>query len=176
MRGRHRHVRHRRSRRARLGRDADLDRAGARVLVRVGQRLADDEVRGQLDLLGQLLHADVERHRHLASNRQRFERAAQAALGERDRVQPAREAPQLGLSLAQLVAGEAQDVGRLVATIELALGDLEQVGDGHQPLLRTVVQIAPHALALGIGGLDHACSRPPQRGCLMATLELGRRA
>ena len=91
-------------------------------------------------------------------------------------MQPAREAPQLGLSLAQLVAGEAQDVDRLVATIELALGDLEQVRDGHQPLLRAVVQIAPNALALGIGGLDHACPRTPQRGCLMATLELRRRA
>ena len=33
-----------------LGRDADPDRLGARVLARVRERLADDEVRGELDL------------------------------------------------------------------------------------------------------------------------------
>ena len=63
-------------------------------------------------------------------------------------MQPAGEAPQLGLSRAELVVGEAQDLDRLIAAVELAPGDLEQVGDGHQPLLRTVVQIAPHAAAL----------------------------
>jgi len=90
-------------------------------------------------------------------------------------VQPTREAPQLGLSLAELVASEAQDVDRLIAALELALGELEQVRHGHEPLLRTVVQIAPYAPALGIGGVDHTCSRAPQRGRLTATLELGRR-
>ena len=97
------------------------------------------------------------------------------ALGERHRVQPAREVAQLGLSLAELVAGEAQDVGGLVAAVELALGDLEQVRDGQQPLLRAVVQVAADAPALGVGGLDHARARAPQRGRLMAALELGRR-
>ena len=112
---------------------------------------------------------------YLAAGRQRFERAAQAPLGERHRVKPAREAAQLGLSLTELVAGEPQDIDGLIVAVELALGDLEQVCDGHEPLLGTVVQVAPDAPAFGIGSVDHACPRAPQRGGLMATLELGRR-
>ena len=57
-----------------------------------------------------------------APSRQRFERAAQAALGERHRVQPAREASQLGLSRAELVVGEAQDVDRLIAVARACAG------------------------------------------------------
>ena len=74
--------------------------------------------------LRQLVRGDVERHRQLASDRQRFERAAQPALGQRHRVQPAREVAQLGLRLAELVAGEAQDVDRARSPrVEPALGE-----------------------------------------------------
>jgi hypothetical protein len=44
-----------------------------------------------------------------------------------------------------------------------------------QPLLRPVVQVAPDAPALSVGGFDHACARAPQGGRLMAALHLGRR-
>ena len=91
-------------------------------------------------------------------------------------MQPAREVAQLGLGLAELVAGEAQDVGGLVARrSSLRWATLSRFADGHEPLLRAVVQVAPDAPALGIGGLDHARARAPQRGRLMAALELGRR-
>jgi hypothetical protein len=57
-------------------------------------------------------------------------------------VQPARELAQLGRGLAELVAGETEDVDGVVAVLELALGDLEQVGDRDQPLLGAVMEIA----------------------------------
>ena len=91
-------------------------------------------------------------------------------------MQPAGEIAQLGVGLVQLVVGEAQDVGGLRGRRQCALGDLEQIPDGQQPLLRAVVQIAADTPALGIGGLDDTCTRVPQRGGLTATLELGRRS
>ena len=71
--------------------------------------------------------------------------------------------------------GEAEHVDRLIAALELALSDLEQIRHRREPLLRAVVQVAADAPALGIGGLDHARARASQRGRLLATLELGRR-
>ena len=103
-----------------------------------------------------------------------LERAEQAALGERHRMQAAGEVPQLGMRLAQLVVGEAQDVRGLVVVPELALGDLEQVPDSQQALLRAVVQVAADPPALRIGGFDDPRARVPQCSLLMATLELGR--
>ena len=47
--------------RAALALDTDLDRVRAGVPARVRQRLADEEVSGELDLLRQLVGADVDR-------------------------------------------------------------------------------------------------------------------
>src|SRR3954469_17741235 len=110
------------------------------------------------------------------SGRQRLERAAQPALRQRDGVQPAGEVAELGLRLAELVAREAQDVARLVVSFDLALGELEQVADGHEPLLRAVVEVAADAPALGVGGLDAPRARAAQPPRLMATREPGRRS
>jgi hypothetical protein len=87
-------------------------------------------------------------------------------------VQPARELAQLALGLAELVAGEAQDVDRLALPVELALSEPQQVPDGQQPLLRTVVQVAPDAPTLGVGGFDHTRARRAQRCRLMPSLHL----
>ncbi len=63
-------------------------------------------------------------------------------------MQAAGEVAQLGLSLAELVAGQSQHVGGLVATLEPALGRLEQIRHRREPLLGAVVQVSPDAPAL----------------------------
>ncbi len=55
-------------------------------------------------------------------------------------------------------------------------GDLEQIPDGHETLLRAVVQIAADTPAPRIGGFDDTGARAPQGGRLLTTLELGRRS
>ena len=91
-------------------------------------------------------------------------------------MQPAREVPQLGMGLAELVAGRGAGRRRpRRSSPSLSWASLEQVPDRHQPLLRAVVQIAADAPALRVGGLDHARARALQRGRLLAALELGRR-
>ena len=89
-------------------------------------------------------------------------------------MEPAREAAHLDLRRAELVAGLAQDIARPIASVEPALRHREQIRHRREPLLRAVVQVAPHAPALGIAGLDHTRARASQRGRLMAALELGR--
>ena len=69
--------------------------------------------------------------------------------------------------------GGAQDGGGLVVVVELASSDLEQVADGHETLLRAVVQIAADTPASRVGGFDDTGARAPQGGRLLTTLELG---
>ena len=56
----------------------------------------------------------------------------------------------------------------------LGAPDAQQVGDGEQPLLRAVVQVAPEPAALGVGRFDDPRARGREGGRLGAALELGR--
>ena len=156
------------------GLDVHLDAARLRVARAVGERLRRDEVRRGRDLVGQLVVGDVEHDLVLRGRAQRLQRRRQPALGQGDRVQPARELAQLRVRLLELLGrGGEQPLGRLVG---LHARDLQQVRDREQPLLRAVVEVAPDAAALGVGRLDHPRARLLERARLVAPLELRGRA
>ena len=85
-------------------------------------------------------------------------------------MQAARELAQLRVRGGQLLLGGLE---QLLRRLGLAARDLEQVRDGEQPLLRAVVQVAPDAAALGVGGLDDPGARGLQGARLDPPLELG---
>ena len=118
---------------------------------------------------GSSSRADVELHVQRRGRAQRLDRRRQPALGQRDRVQAAGELAQLGVGGGQLRLGELE---QRLRRLGLASARPEQVRDREQPLLRAVVQVAPDAAALGVGRLDHAGARRPQRRRLCAPLEL----
>ena len=105
-------------------------------------------------MLRQLVGPDVDRHRRIATGREPLERAGEATLGERHGMQPAREVAKLGMGLAQLVVGQAQDAGGLMVVAELAPSDLEQIPNGQETLLRAVMQVAADTPAPRVGGFD----------------------
>jgi hypothetical protein len=89
---------------------------------------------------------------------------------ERDRVQPVRERAQLRARLGDLLARDSQQPPRLrrVAAVELAAGDVEELAERDQPLLRAVVEVAPDPLALLVGRLEHLGARGDQRALALA--------
>ncbi|GAA3040486.1 hypothetical protein GCM10010464_00020 [Pseudonocardia yunnanensis] len=81
------------------------------VLGRVGQRLGDQVVGGDLDLLGQpAIEADVEFDRDGAAAGEGLERGGQAAAGEDRRVDAAGELAQLVQSGGRL-GGQVVELG-----------------------------------------------------------------
>jgi integrase len=126
--------------------------SGASVLGDVGERLGDDEVRGRLDGRGEPPHRHpvLDRHRHPRS--QRAHSCAQPALGQ-DRWQDAvRQLAQLVgrvLGVVECLGHERR--GSILLVLERAVRQFERDDRVHEPLLRTVVQIANHPPALLIG-------------------------
>ncbi|GAA3049830.1 hypothetical protein GCM10020000_33060 [Streptomyces olivoverticillatus] len=129
----------------------DVHLAGAGVLHRVGQHLADREVGGRLDRRGEParqagLDMDVEE----AVERQGPYGVAEPAVGEYGRVDAADQAAQV----LQRLRGRPADVqqqltgGRRVA-VQQPDGALQRHAQGDEPGLRTVVQIALDAPQLG---------------------------
>ena len=97
-------------------------------------------------------------------------------------MQPLRERPQLVAGLLDLLAREREQPRRLggVAAVEPAAGDVEELAERDQPLLRAVVQVAADPAALLVARLEHLGARGPQRVLalvqpvlLLAPLELG---
>ena len=156
-----------------LDRDPHVDAARLGVAGGVGERLGGHEVRAARDRQRQLALEDVDVDRHVGGLAQRRQRLPQPALAQRHRVQPARELAQLRVGVRELLLGLRHQRPRRVVLGQLHLRDAQQVRDREQPLLGAVVQVAPDAAALLVGGLDHPRARLRQPALLVAALELG---
>ena len=64
------------------------------------------------------------------------------------------EVAQLADRALGLVAGLVDEVERVVAALDALARHAQVQRDGHEPLLRAVVQVALQAPALGVGGGD----------------------
>ena len=110
------------------GDDADPDRVGAGVLARVRERLADDEVRGELDVVRQFA-----RRRCRASTGISGPTVSDSSASRSPRSDSATGCSPRARSRSSICAapssslGEPQHVDRLIAAVELALSHLEQV-------------------------------------------------
>ena len=131
----------------------------ARVLRDVGERLARDEVGGQLHGIGEPL-ARLARHRRRDRRavRQRVERGREPVLEHR-RVHPARELAQLGQRLGELGARRRDQLRGVGVVADPVLQQAQLQRDRHQPLLRAVVQVALEPPALGVAGGDDPLAR-----------------
>lgn len=134
----------------------DPDPVGARVLDRVGEHLADREVRrrlhGRLRTPGQL-------HGHLGLDRQpqrqRPYGVAQSAFGEDGRVDAAHQVAQLRERVGGRPAGLRDELpGLLRVLVEQHLDRPEVHAHRHQPCLRPVVQIPLDSAQFGGRGVD----------------------
>lgn len=124
------------------------------MLDRVGDRLADDEVRdgrhGLLGLLGQrVLHS----HRYRRPLGDRFQGRAQPRLVQRGRVDPPGHLAQLVQGPAALVVGLAQQAVAAVGVLAAA-GPAEQHAEGDEALLHSVVQVALDAAPFVVHRVD----------------------
>ena len=175
--------------------DVHGGRLGLRVLGHVGERLGRDEVGGGLDGAAASWRPGTPLIRTGTGARvgERLQRRAEAAVAEERRVDAAREVAQLlhrELGLLARLGDQAR--GRAAGSLcQARLGEAEREGDGDQPLLGAVVQVALDAPALLVGGGDDALAgaaqvvdalaqraRPPQLGGLAreADARLGPRA
>ncbi|HYZ53482.1 MAG TPA: hypothetical protein VE733_08280 [Streptosporangiaceae bacterium] len=132
----------------------DIGDGGVPVLGRVGQRLGDRVVGGELDRLGQpILHLDVQADRDRGAAGQRLQRRAQPALGQDRWMETAGDLAQL-LQRAGHLGDRAVQLPRQLTGPggcgRLRLAQLQ--GQGDQALLGAVVQITLDAAPGGIGG------------------------
>ncbi len=134
--------------------DGDGDVRGLGVLACVGERLAGHEVRGQLDRARQpLVELDRERDAHRRPRRQTLQSDRQAVL-ERGGVDAAGQLPQLRERGREILPGRGDELGGRVGILaDALLGQPQRHRDRHQPLLRTVVQVALDLPAGGVAGL-----------------------
>jgi MMPL family len=131
------------------------------MLDHVGQRLGDEEVDAGLNRGRKPFDRDLEwRDRDRKPARQSLDGGTQPAIGE-DRGMDS------GCQLAQLVDPRPRLVGRQVEHLvrplgilgPLRLGQLEIYDAVDEVLLGTVVEVAGHALARRVGGLDRSSLR-----------------
>ncbi len=138
-------------------RDVRTGRLG--VLRDVGEELADGEVDVALDLgrehqgLGQV---DVERHGDGRPGGEGLEGRHEPAVEEDGRGEPARQRAQLLEGVVRVLRGLGDErAGALRIRVQRALGGREVHAEAHEPLLRSVVQVAldlSERLALGRHG------------------------
>ncbi len=157
------------------GLDLDGDGQGARMLRRVRQRLRDDVVRADLDLLGQPpLRTDVQRDWDSGAACQRLQRRTEPAPCQNRRVDPARH-------LAHLVK-HVRDPGGDVLELRPELAELrwyirlsppQLEPERDEPLLGSVVQVALDPAPRLVGGGDDARSRRPQLGLALGVGDRG---
>ena len=144
----------------------DLRRTG--VLLHVRERLGDDVVGGRLDRLGVTPPGQgSELDRNRCAEHESLERRREALLGEKGRVQPARE-------LADVLEPGGEFVDRAVeqrVALVRRLAQATEVEQHRQPLLRAVVKIALDSAALGVGDLDEPGTRGAQ--LLLRALAVG---
>ena len=155
-----------------LAPDADLGAVRLGVLDGVGQRLGDGEVGGQLDRGGQApVEVDLDPGGQRRARGQRADGLAQAALGEQRGADPAGEVAQLAHRELGLAARLLHELARaLGVAVEALLRHAQVEGEGDEPRLRAVVEVALDAVQLGGGGVDGAGARLGQD--LDALLEL----
>jgi hypothetical protein len=132
-----------------------------RVLTDVRQRLGDDVVRRGLDLRRK---ADallgLEPHGQRGARRKRAERRREPALGEKRRMQAARELPQLGVCAVHALDRAVEQLrGARRILLERAARQPERVRDEHELLLRAVVEVALDTLPLGVSRSDDPSTR-----------------
>src|SRR5215207_3279290 len=113
------------------------------VLGDVGQRLGDDEVGGQLDLLGELSRghlAHLDRQRSAVS--ECLDGRPEAAIGEHRRVDPTRQLAYLLERLVELLTRAVQQAPRLPGVrAQLLSGHPERERQRDEPLLGAVVEV-----------------------------------
>ena len=144
--------------------DRDPSLRRRRVSGHVRQRLGDDEVGRCLHLRVVSLIVDVDCDRERRPLGECIDGRGQAGLGEDGRVDPPREASDFadrGLELGRRLIEQLRLAGRAL------LGDLEPHGQGHEPLLGAVVEIALDPASFRVGRLDDPQPRRPD------LLELG---
>ena len=147
--------------RARLP-DAHRDARRLRVLADVGQRLGGDEVRGQLDRLGEAAGRLVgDRGVDGRARREPLQRRGQPVLEHR-RVEPARELAQLGHRQRELVARRRHELLRRRVVVDAALQQAQLERDRDEPLLGAVVEVALEPAALGVARRHDPLARRPQ--------------
>ena len=141
----------------------------------VGQRLGDHVVGGDLDRLGQPpRHLHVEADGDGGAAGQRPERRAQPALGEDRRVDAAGDLAQLLQHVVHLGDRALQPLGQLAGSGRRRRLRLPQLqGEGDQPLLGAVVQIALDAPARLVGGGHDPRPGGGQRGLRLGVGDRG---
>ena len=128
----------------------------ARVLLHVGERLGDDEVRRRLDLLGEpLLGSFGQLDRHRRPQCQRVERRGQSSFREHRRVQAPRQLPELLQAGRELVD---RQVEQLAGAAVVAAQPAETEQNRGQPLLSSVVEVSLDPSPLGVRDLDEPCA------------------
>ena len=144
--------------------ERDRHRRAASVLRGVLHRLETAEVRGCLHVLW--VPADpvgLHRHRDGRAASLGGERRGQALVGQERRVDASGQVAQgvqrlLSVSLHVVEQG----LGAVQITTSEVLGQPELHGEGHQLLLRAVVDVALEPAAFGVGRRDDPLARRPQ--------------
>ena len=137
------------------------DAGRARVLRDVRERFADGEVGGGLDRdrqpRGRQRELELDRHRRAIG--QSGQGVAEAAVAQDRGVQPVGKVTQVGEARSQ-VAEHLGELGpRVLAELRLRpQPDLQPQRDGHEPLLRAVVEVAFDLAPGAIGGVQDPCA------------------
>ena len=126
---------------------------------------------GREALVGPLEHVD----RHRGAARDVAQRRTEPAVGEDGGMDAAGEVAQLADRALGLVAGLADELERVLAAVQPLARDPQVQGDGHEPLLRAVVQVALQPPALAVGGGDDARLRGAQVDHARVQLDLAAR-
>jgi hypothetical protein len=132
-----------------------------RVLDRVGDRLANDEVGRRLDLSGQpVLRGGGDLDGKRRARGERLERSAEPLLGQDLGMHPARQLAELldrDLQLGDGVGEHTLELG--IALRQLTLCDAQLERQRHEPLLGPIVQVALDPATLLVAGGDDPAPR-----------------
>jgi hypothetical protein len=123
--------------------------------MRVRQCLRDDEVRARLDLGREPLGRDAHLDREVEPRHDGADTRGEAASREDRRKDPVGQLAQLlraGLGVVEGLGDEG--LRPAVAIPEGALGQLQRDDGVHEPLLRSVVEVAHHPAAGVVGGRE----------------------
>jgi hypothetical protein len=134
--------------------DGDLRAGCLSVLDHVGECLRDDEVGDGLDARrGRARHVHPQPDRQRGARHQAGQCRFQPPVAEHGGMQAADELAQLRQRRDSLLVRRGDRLAdRFRLAVEALPGHAEVHGQGNQPLLRPVVQVALDPAALGVGG------------------------